>query len=221
MNKALLLFTCLATLSIISTIPLYGAMKNNAQPCLTCQKPFDKDNQPVSSTQLFHPNCMGSWFTKHKACRFCQSTLNEDFLCAVRTDNISYVKSLLAAGANVNIQDDYYQTPLHIAATKGYKEIVTVYRANVDSQDLMGVTPLHDAAYQGYTEIITLFIGAGANVNIRNLWGETPLHFAVLAHRMESIKYLLDRGADVNAQDIVGITPLALAHAMQNIPKIN
>ena len=48
----------------------------------------------------------------------------------------------------------------------------------VSSKDSDGDTPLHIAAYKGYKDIAKLLLGKGADVNAKNEDGDTPLHMA-------------------------------------------
>jgi len=46
---------------------------------------------------------------------------------AVEKNDISLIRSLLKKGHNINVKDSGYFTPLHIAATYGFQDIVTLY----------------------------------------------------------------------------------------------
>ncbi|KAI4525459.1 ankyrin, partial [Schizophyllum commune H4-8] len=48
-------------------------------------------------------------------------------------------------------------------------------KAEVDKPDPAGWTPLHIACSAGWTEVVTELVGAGANVNAKNDKGITPL----------------------------------------------
>ena len=59
-------------------------------------------------------------------------------------------------------------TALHLAANKGYYEIVQALinrGALVDARDEQGATPLHLAANNGYLIVVQELIRAGADVN--------------------------------------------------------
>lgn len=77
-------------------------------------------------------------------------------------DNI--VPLLLAHGSPINAQDLYGNTALHLAASKGYKEVVRFLvendkiQLNVSNKE--GLTPLHLAVESGfiYTVEVRIFI---------------------------------------------------------------
>ncbi|KAI8487113.1 hypothetical protein Bbelb_351830 [Branchiostoma belcheri] len=83
------------------------------------------------------------------------------------------VSVLLAAGADVNIQDKrraYHWTPLHQAAGNGHHETVSVLLAagaEIDSSGGGEYTSLHWAARNGHHETVSALLAAGADVNIQ------------------------------------------------------
>lgn len=78
---------------------------------------------------------------------------------------------LLARGADVNIQNNRGQTPLHIAAQRGDMSIVRLLLTskfiNVDAQDCWGATPLHLASENGHIEVVKLLVAHNAQLNVR------------------------------------------------------
>jgi uncharacterized protein len=73
------------------------------------------------------------------------------------------------------------KTPLHLAATMGNKDIVSILLttgAEINAKDLSGLTPLHGASMRGNSEIVNLLIDSGANVNAVSMNGITPLKLA-------------------------------------------
>jgi|GEM_PF-6812415 len=74
-----------------------------------------------------------------------------------------------------------------------------------------GRTPLHVAASCGFIEIVNFFIASGADINTRDISGWTPLHTSVSQNSADLAEVFLDSGADPNAMDRNGYTPLHLA----------
>jgi len=120
-------------------------------------------------------------------------------------------------GVDVNAQDKYNQTPLHLAVGRENLEIVKFLvlegKANVNAEEADGKTPLHLAAtYNNSIEVAKFLVANGAKVNATNKWGYTPLHNAVGGKNIELVKYLVLEGkANVDARDGYGGTPLHTA----------
>ncbi len=99
----------------------------------------------------------------------------------------------------------------------------------VHRRDFAGRTALHIAALRGYLEIVKLLIAYGSDVNARiEDTMTTPLHMAVEGptrlslepweswelrynNKMELIRLLVIRGANVNAKNNLNMTPLDVA----------
>jgi ankyrin repeat protein len=133
---------------------------------------------------------------------------------AVRTNDIVKVKTLLAAGVDVNGRDKVGDTPLHVAAVRGYKETATLLiakGADVNAEDEHGLTPLHAAAWMGHKEIVALLIAKGTDISAKNKEGIAALHTAALAGRRDTAALLIANDADVNTKNEGGMTPLHAA----------
>lgn len=123
--------------------------------------------------------------------------------------NAEIVSMLLAAGAHVNIQDEYSNTPLDSAVCFNNTEIVRMLidaGAHVNIQNKHGRTSLHEAALKDNPVIVSMLLAAGGNVNIQNKDGETPLHFAAYFGKTEIVNMFVTAGADVDIQDKHGRT---------------
>lgn len=100
---------------------------------------------------------------------------------AAHLGDYELVQSLLAAGCDVNAQDDNGHTPLHWAAFNNSPNVVRLLieqgaAVNVAGSD--GWTPLHRAAFEGNTDVAELLVESGAEINARSQSGDTALSVA-------------------------------------------
>nr|XP_056711803.1 nuclear factor NF-kappa-B p105 subunit [Euleptes europaea] len=122
---------------------------------------------------------------------------------AVMANSVSCLRRLIAAGANVNAQEQKSgRTALHLAVEQGNISLAGCLLlegdANVDSITYDGTTPLHIAAGRGSTKLTALLKAAGANPYIENF---EPL-------------FELEDGHDKDSDDEEGVpraTPLDMA----------
>jgi ankyrin repeat protein len=136
------------------------------------------------------------------------------FINAIQKGDIITVKALIAAGANVNAENKSGETPLHIAAVRGYQEITSlliVEGADVNAIDKRKLTPLHAAAWSGYNETVSLLIANCSEINAIGENGITPLHVSALSGSHKTMTLLINEGADINAKNKDGMTPLHAA----------
>ncbi|XP_048250880.1 serine/threonine-protein phosphatase 6 regulatory ankyrin repeat subunit C-like [Haliotis rufescens] len=130
----------------------------------------------------------------------------------------SNTEQLIAAGADVNVQDEEGNTPLMMAAMAGrnISPLLTA-RADVTSKNGLGKTALHlvcEHRYPLFGDSVThkrvteQLIAAGADVNVQDKDGNTPLMMAVKTER--NISPLLTAGANVNSKNGLGKTALHL-----------
>ena len=127
------------------------------------------------------------------ATRLSRTSLHE----AVIDANTKEVARLLAAGSNVNCQDDQGWTPLHFAAQSQSSQIVKqllVGGASVDLADGHGNTPLFRAvfSYEGDGATINMLRDSGANPNTKNNHGVSPVELARNIANYDVSKYFSD-----------------------------
>ena len=128
-------------------------------------------------------------------------------------------QALIAAGADVNAQDDQLDSPYLLAGAQGKLTILRLclaHGADLRSTNRYGGTALIPAAERGHVETVRVLIAAGVAVDHVNRLGWTALLEAIvlskggLAHQ-DIVRQLIAAGADVNLADHGGVTPLAHA----------
>lgn len=114
-------------------------------------------------------------------------------------DHPERVQQLLDKGANVNVVDYKFKTPLHRACQAGFIKITKLLLkqgADPNIADEKGCTPIFDAAYKGRTETLKLMIKHNANLSHQNKQGETVLFYAARQSHEDTLKFLLNAGCD-------------------------
>ena len=128
---------------------------------------------------------------------------------------------LIAAGANVNAQDDLLDTPFLYAAAEGRLEILRMTLAagaDLASRNRYGGTGLIPAAHHGHVEVVRELLKTSIAVDHVNRLGWTALLEAIIlgdggAAHTEIVRLLVAAGANVNLADSQGVSPLT--HARQ------
>ena len=85
-----------------------------------------------------------------------------------------------------------------------------------------GSTAFHLAAKKGYKNIVEILLDRGIDINSKDNYGYTALHIATSHGRMNIVEMLLDRGNDNNSKNNNGCTALhsAAIHGNMNIVEI-
>ena len=123
---------------------------------------------------------------------------------AVKRQDVSTIRGLLAQGADVNAPEPDGTTALHWAAQHGNAQIVDALLAaggNVHATNRYGIQPLLLACEAGQVAIVGRLLGAGADANIATPGGQTALMTAARTGKAEAVKLLLTRGAAVDAAE--------------------
>jgi ankyrin repeat protein len=81
--------------------------------------------------------------------------------------DVSEVRRMVAAGADIEEQGELGMRPLHVAANAGHVEVITVLveelGADKDAKNAVGWTPLHSAAIKGHVEAIKVLVELGVD----------------------------------------------------------
>jgi ankyrin repeat protein len=140
---------------------------------------------------------------------------------AVRGNRRDIVADLVSRDGNnkelVNSSDGFAQTPLHIAASNGFTELVQLLLQNgadVRQVDRNSWTPLHSAANAGQFAICKILLEHGSEASALTDAGTTALHYLV-RHTTddaelfrEVLTMLINQGCEVDSQNKYGETPL-------------
>lgn len=119
--------------------------------------------------------------------------MQKEWETAIRHGDLDQVRTLMAAGMDINSKDRYGQTGLMVASIRGHTEVV---RSLIDHGAELNVTAkfhlsaLMLAVINGHTEIVRLLAGAAADRDLRGsgapgFFGKTALALAESAGREE------------------------------------
>ena len=153
--------------------------------------------------------------------------------------NYAVAKVLLAAGVDVNAQNNAKKSPAHFAALTGRENILQLFlgdsekttsvesiakglhsrhmdgliavKIDLNSIDENGYTPLMLATSKGFEEVAHHIIQCGADINLKNGSSHTALDIASGGGYIAIVGTLLARGADTNTRDSKSRSPLHLA----------
>lgn len=155
------------------------------------------------------------------------TVLHEAIMEGRNEEEMITIINLLLVNANPDIvhrvNHSLGQTPLHLAAQKGYTKVMQIllnHGAKIDAQDRDGNTPLHDASLNGQAKAISFLLDRGVSVQVLNHLREDPLYLAVKYlrnragesenQRIQVIESLVEKGANVRLKNAEGTPTLHL-----------
>ncbi|XP_009687645.1 nuclear factor NF-kappa-B p105 subunit isoform X3 [Struthio camelus] len=125
----------------------------------------------------------------------------------------------------INMRNDLYQTPLHLAVITKQADVVEdllTAGADIGLLDRHGNSVLHLAATEGDDKILSLLLKhkkISPMVDLSNGEGLSAIHMVVMANSVTCLRQLIAAGVNVNAQEQKsGRTALHLAVEQENIP---
>eukprot|EP01137_Pigoraptor_chileana_P007499 Opistho-2@53195 len=131
---------------------------------------------------------------------------------AARDGDLTSVRGCLSNGGSkeINATDATGETPLHVAAFRGYLTIVQVLvdaGADIHAQDAKGGTPLHSAVNGCDMQVFTFLLSCGAHIDAQDHRLRTPPHYASEWGDAHVVRFLLNCGANPNVRDAVSRLP--------------
>ncbi|KAI3579751.1 ankyrin repeat-containing domain protein, partial [Fusarium oxysporum f. sp. albedinis] len=115
---------------------------------------------------------------------------------------------------NVNETSTLGRSPLGIACTKGFIEVVDLIlqnRADITVADNNGWTPVMAASLNGHVEVVKLLLKNKADITVASNGGGTPVYVASFNGHVEVVKLLLKNKADITVVDNDRWTPVMAA----------
>ena len=100
------------------------------------------------------------------------------------------------------------ESPLMLAALRGYLPLVKKLVANDADVNKPGWTPLHYAATGGHVPIVEFLLDESAYIDAESPNGTTPLMMAAMYGSPEAVKFLIQAGADLTLKNQLGMTAL-------------
>ena len=149
---------------------------------------------------------------------------------AVRNGDISKIRSLIAAGIDVNVQNEAGNTAMHLAMEENHQVAYVLMSEcrvhnvslNLNLQNYDGNTPFHFLVTKQsrISALLPIMLENGANINVQNNEGNTPLHFAGKLLNLEAIQLFLANGANPYIQNFWGNTPYHFVHSHRINPRL-
>lgn len=137
----------------------------------------------------------------------------DDFFRAVKMDDASEVKSLLARGMDPNlVEQERGDSGLILALREGsmkvFSTLLDARNINLELKSRNGDNALMIASYKGNKPAVEALLAKGAEVN-RPGW--TPLHYAAAIGNNDIVQILLDKSAYLDAESPNKTTPIMMA----------
>ena len=123
-------------------------------------------------------------------------------------------KLLKLAKPDVNVADNYGQTPLFEACLKGHVQVIKMLlraKASPLIPNKSRLTPLHVASFNCHVQVVETLLEAGADPNATNQDKVTPLYSASSSGNLQIVNRLLESCANPNIPATNGTTPLYTA----------
>lgn len=203
--------------------------------CPICLMPFNE--QQVFVSHCGHAVCMDCATQAYRpspdnapTCAVCRLDLNEaemlevgwtqqqvdeltqiNLISASRLGLVNVVTTLLADGADVEMEDDDGMRPLMHAAYNGRVEVLQLLLeagANFERPDNNGITPLIHAVTGGHRDIVDELVSAGVNLDLCDENGNTALELACEYYDVEMVRMLIGYGADIEYLDDIESSPM-------------
>jgi ankyrin repeat protein len=141
---------------------------------------------------------------------------NYALIAALREPSLKTVAVLLENPlTRVEVRTAQDESPLMLAALKGYVEICQQLIARDADVNKPGWTPLHYASTSGHIAIMRLLLDNHAYIDAASPNGSTPLMMASQYGTNDAVELLLEAGADPTLKNMKGLAAIDFARQVQ------
>ena len=137
-------------------------------------------------------------------------------ILALREPALKVVAALLESPLiQVEFRTVNDESPLMLAALRGYAEVCKQLIARNADVNKPGWTPLHYAATSGHGKIVELLLDSHAYIDAASPNGSTPLMLASKYGTFDVVNQLLEAGADPSIKNDLQLTAIDFAMQVQ------
>ncbi|XP_059151271.1 putative ankyrin repeat protein RF_0381 [Physella acuta] len=132
-------------------------------------------------------------------------------LVAVEFGRTNHLKTLIQAGADVNVKTNNEEAALMIAVKKSFNiiaQLLITVKSDISLKNTKGESAILIAAEMGNVEILRCLLEAGADINDKSNTGDTPL---ILSKNEETAESIIQSGAELAHVNHDGVTALHTA----------
>lgn len=133
-------------------------------------------------------------------------------MLAIKEPSLRVAEALIAAPqTRVEVRNTADESPLMLAALKGFHSLCEMLIARDADVNKPGWTPLHYASTGGHSDVIKLLLDNHAYLDAASPNGSTPLMVAAMYGSTAAVQTLLDAGADPALKNDLGLTAIDFA----------
>lgn len=120
----------------------------------------------------------------------------------------------------VEVRTAQDESPLMLAALKGYVELCAKLIERDADVNKPGWAPLHYAATNSHIQIMQLLLDNHAYIDAASPNGSTPLMMAAMYGNASAVKMLLEAGADPTLKNGIGLTAIDFANRVKKADSV-
>lgn len=152
-------------------------------------------------------------FIQHPDFNLTNTNNDNALMLAIRNNNLYLTKKLIDKKINLNHQNKFGETSIHILLNNIYP-----YKDEYTEQDIYYLD-INPDKLKNTKDLLKILISKGANLNIKSLDGTTPLMIAAEKGHIDIVKFLVENGARVDEKNKNGESAFEIAKKYYN-PKI-